>query len=111
MSEVRSRLIGLLFLPWLAFAIGGLSGWVSTSSMEGIITGCLIGALVSAISYFGFVPIVGVLFYQMFTKLIFNWVGVHYNALYIYGLVMSIIFTFTAIIIAIIMIYDREDRN
>lgn len=94
-----------LGIPWLAVAIGGLSGWVATQTTEGLIIGCLCGIVIATATYIGLIPIVGVFIYSWIANALFNWIGMEFHVLYWYGMVWAIIYTVitTAIVIFLLL--------
>lgn len=105
-----SRVTISLFLPWIAVAIGGISGWLAEPSMEGIVIGCLMGIIVSAITYFGMVPVVGMFIYHIFVSLAFGWMGMSFPVLYWYGMVISIIFTCITTVLLFLLVASLIGR-
>lgn len=93
-----------LGLPWLAIAIGGLSGWIVGGTIEGLLVGCLLGIVVSVSTYLGFIPFVGPFVYHLVVNTLFGAVGMNLSILYWYGMIFAIIFTCITSFIVIIII-------
>lgn len=90
-------------LPWIAVVIGGLSGWVSIGSLEGILVGAMMGVVVSITSYFGLIPVAGPFIYTFIVRAMFDWAGLELPILFFYGFVWSIIYTALAVFVLVIL--------
>ena len=97
-------------LPWIAIIIGCLCGYLSLGNIEGIFIGGIIGVIISLVTYVGIIPILGVYLYILISSAIFELVPeIDFTFLYVYGLIISILYTVIGIILLfafIIMIRD-----
>ena len=93
-----------LGIPWIAVAIGGLSGWISMQSSEGLIIGCLCGIVVATATYVGLIPIAGVFIYSWIINALFSWIGIDMPILYWYGMIWAIIYTCVTTFVVILLL-------
>ena len=106
MSENSKTVKVGLGIPWLAVAIGGLSGWIATQTGEGLIVGCLCGIVIATATYVGLVPILGVFIYSWIAGALFTWVGMDFSILFWYGMIWAIIYTAITTFVGIIVITE-----
>ena len=104
LSEDDSNLTIKFGLPWIAVVIGGLSGWVSMGSMEGMLVGVMMGVVVSVTSYFGLIPIAGPFIYTFIVRAMFIWADVELPFLFLYGLIWSVIYTALTVFVLVLLL-------
>jgi len=104
-SESKSKVIKVgLGIPWLAVAIGGISGWIALESTEGIIIGCLCGIVISAATYLGLIPIAGVFIYSWVAHGLFDWIETNMHFLFWYGMIWVVVYTAVTSFVLILLI-------
>ena len=98
-DKVKENKGFLTTLAILMMLLGGLQGYVITSTIEGTLIGVVVAIILYIFSCIGIIPVVGVFLYDWIAKSILSAVDVNLSWVYYVGLTISIVATIIGVLI------------